>query len=135
MNKRERFSPPAVGGSSLLVIFAVLCMTVFALLTLSSVLAERRLADASAQAVTAYYEADRAAEAVFASLRQGQLPQQVTRENDIYTYTCVISDTQVLEVALRCSDGQWTVLRWQAAVTQQGTEEGYIDVWDGETES
>jgi len=135
MNKRERFSPPAVGGSSLLVIFAVLCMTVFALLTLSSVLAERRLAEASAQAVTAYYEADRAAEAIFAALRQGQLPEQVTRENEIYTYTCAISDTQVLEVALRCSDGQWTVLRWQATVTEHAAEEEYIDVWDGETES
>lgn len=37
MNERQRFSPPAVGGSSLLVIFAVLCLTVFAMLSLSTV--------------------------------------------------------------------------------------------------
>ena len=27
MNKKESFSPPAVGGISLLVVFAVLCLT------------------------------------------------------------------------------------------------------------
>ena len=34
--KRETFSPPAVGGISLLVAFAVLCLTVFALLSLTT---------------------------------------------------------------------------------------------------
>ena len=37
MNKKERFSPPAVGGVSLLVVFAVLCLTIFALLGLATV--------------------------------------------------------------------------------------------------
>ena len=31
-NRNDRFSPPAVGGISLLVAFAVLCLTIFALL-------------------------------------------------------------------------------------------------------
>lgn len=34
MNKKESFSPPAVGGISLLVVFAVLCLTIFGLLSL-----------------------------------------------------------------------------------------------------
>ena len=42
MDKRESFAPPAVGGSCLLVIFAELCLTVFALLSLSTVQAEGR---------------------------------------------------------------------------------------------
>ena len=33
----HRFSPPAVGGSSLLISFAVLCFTIFALLALETV--------------------------------------------------------------------------------------------------
>ena len=49
----KRFAAPAVGGSSLLVIFAVLCLTVFALLGLSTVRADGRLSDASAKAVSA----------------------------------------------------------------------------------
>ena len=52
MEDKKRFSPPVVGGSSLLVIFAVLCLTVFALLSLSTVRADVRLSEASAQAVS-----------------------------------------------------------------------------------
>ena len=43
MDERRDSFPPAVGGSSLLVIFAVLCLTVFALLTLSTAAADSRL--------------------------------------------------------------------------------------------
>jgi len=53
MRKREQSAVPAVGGSSLLVIFAVLCLTVFALLGLSAVQAYGRLSEASVQAVSA----------------------------------------------------------------------------------
>ena len=41
MNNRK-IAPPMVGLSSLLVIFAVLCLTVFAVLSLSTVRADRR---------------------------------------------------------------------------------------------
>ena len=102
MGEKERFSPPAVGGSSLLVIFAVLCLTVFALLGLSGVQAGGRLSDASAQAVSAYYDADCRAEEILAALRQGVVMEGVRREADgIYAYTCPISDTQALEVRVR----------------------------------
>ena len=46
-NTNRRFTPPMVGGSSLLVIFAVLCLTIFTLLTLSTVQADTRLSEAS----------------------------------------------------------------------------------------
>ena len=71
MNKKESFSPPAVGGISLLVVFAVLCLTIFGLLSLATVQADGRLADASAQAVTDYYAADCEAQAILARLLSG----------------------------------------------------------------
>ena len=58
MDKGKGFSPPAIGGASLLAVFAVLCLTVFVLLSLTTVEADRRLAEAAAQAVTDYYAAD-----------------------------------------------------------------------------
>lgn len=36
MRNEQRFSPPAVGGISLLTVFAVLCLTIFALLSLTT---------------------------------------------------------------------------------------------------
>lgn len=133
MRKRERFSPPAVGGSSLLVIFAVLCLTVFALLGLGSVLAEKRMADAAAHTVAAYYEADCQAEEIFARLRNGEIVKGVHQEENYYRYTCFISQNQQLEVELLRENGGWEILRWQAVAQVELTEEDSPAVWDGGT--
>lgn len=132
--ERERFSPPAVGASSLLVIFAVLCLTVFALLSLSTVRADVRLADASARAVSDYYAADCAAQEILARLRAGETPVGVTQADGVYFYTCPISDSQELEVAVAVApDGaDWTVLRWQAVPAGDWAADEGLDLWDGE---
>ena len=128
--KKERISPPAIGGSSLLVIFAVLCLTVFALLSLSTVQAEKRLSDAAAEAVAAYYEADLEAERIFARLRAGEIVSGVREENGSVMYTCSISENQTLEVELRKEEDGWTVVRWQAvARTEEASRT--LPVWDG----
>ena len=114
MSKKERFTIPAVGGSLLLSIFAVLCLTVFAFLCLSTVLASKRLNDASVNAVVSYYEADYEAEEIFARLRQGEIPEGVKVDGGSYCYDCRISKTQVLRVeVLRLKNG-WSVEKWQA---------------------
>lgn len=131
MREKARFSMPVVGGSSLLVIFAVLCLTVFALLSLSTVQAYGRLADASAKAVTDYYAADVQAEVIFARLRSGERPEEVTQSGDRYFYTCSVSDTQELQVELLREEGGWRVLRWQAvSIGATGTAQN-LPVWDG----
>lgn len=119
MKKTNTFSPPMVGGSSLLVIFGVLCLIIFTLLALGTVRADSRLSDASAQSVQAYYEADLQAQTIFAQLRAGQLPEGVTRQDTVYCYRCPISDTQELVVELENRDGTWSVLRYQSVSTLQ----------------
>lgn len=129
---------PVTGGSSLLVILAILCFTVFTLLALSTAQADNRLAEASAKAVTYYYAADFEAEQTLAKLRQGVIPENVQVKDNVYSYTCPISDTQVLfvEVMLETpesdthtdaatsdtatsdvSSDAWRILRWQAFST------------------
>ena len=131
MAKKQRLSVPVVGGSSLLVIFAVLCMTVFALLSLSTVQADGRLNQASVEAVSEYYAADTKAEEIFARLRQGEIPPEVTETNGIYTYDCPISENQALHVEVQKTAEGWKILRWQAVVTAEW-EEGALNLWDGE---
>ena len=132
----KRFSAPAVGGSSLLVIFAVLCLTVFALLGLSTVQADGRLSGASAEAVSAYYAADCRAEAILARLRAGELlegvEETVTPEGRTCAYTCPISDTQTLAVEVRLEGADYTVLRWQAVSAADWTADETLDLWDGD---
>lgn len=131
VGKKQRFSPPAVGGSSLLVVFAVLCLTVFALLSLSTVQANRQLAETSASSVRAYYEADCRAEEILAQLRSGQRPDGVSAEKDEYWYTCPISDTQALQVRVRLEGAEWSVLQWQAVSTVDWEADQGLDLWDG----
>ncbi len=145
--RQTKASVPVVGGSSLLVIFAVLCLTVFALLTLSTVQADLRLADLSAQAVSGYYQADVQAQTILARLRRGddpgdtafdveivgdeQTPAALDRSYLIYSYTCPISETQELSVSVRMDDDRYTILRWQAVSTLDWQADENIEVWDG----
>ena len=122
-----------IGATSLLVIFAVLCMTVFALLGLSSVRADKYLSDVRTDAVSAYYAADCQAEEILARLRGGEQPQGVTLEDGIYRYVCPISPTQELQVAVQSED--WTVLCWQAVTTASWQADDSLTVWDGSEDS
>lgn len=130
MKKRERLSPPALGGSSLMVIFAVLCLTVLALLSVSTVQAESRLAEASHRGVSEYYAADLEAETIFARLRSGERVPGVTEAGGIYRYRCSISEHQTLYVELQKNEASWTVLRWQAVAHPEEASET-LPVWNG----
>lgn len=135
--ERERFSPPALGGGSLLTVFAVLALTVFALLSLSTVRADVRLGDAAASAVADYYEADGKAQAALACLRTGRpLPADITVYPDgaenIYSYAVPISDKQELQVSVQISEKDYKILRWEAVRTEDWVPDGGLDVWDGE---
>lgn len=137
MNDKRSFSPPVVGGSSLLVIFAVLCLTIFALLSLSTVQADGRLADASAQAVSSYYAADCQAEEILARIRAGQLPEGVEDAGGgLYRYAVPISDTQELRVTVTYfTPDDYRVIQWQAASIADWTPDESLGVWDGEEEA
>jgi len=143
--KKSSFSPPALGGASLLVIFAVLALTIFALLSLSTVRADGRMSEASAQAVQDYYAADCKAQAVLAWLRTGEgepdVPEDLTtttsvseysgRSETVHAYTIPISETQELQVEVRVDGANdYEILRWQAAPVGDWEVDEGIELWD-----
>lgn len=132
MSRRKKISFTSVGGSSILTIFAVLCFIVFALLTLSTAKADRRLADKSADAVTAYYAADTQAEEILASLRGGTVPEGVRTEADgTYSYSCPIGDSQELQVRVQIQGDACKVLEWKKTYTGQWKADDSIEVYGG----
>ncbi|MDO4482141.1 MAG: hypothetical protein Q4C14_05370 [Bacillota bacterium] len=130
---------PVTGISSLLVIFAVLCLVVFSVLTISTVKADEKLADRTVNSVVKYYEAEGNAEKTLALLRQGEIPDGVTRKGtagdgyEIFGYECRISDTQKIEIEVEVKDGDYRILRWQSVYDAGWKADESIDVWDGET--
>ena len=139
MAEKRKFSPPVVGGSSLLVIFAVLCLVIFALLSLSTVSADMRLAEKSRDFVTEYYAADCEAERVLAALRDGKTPEGVaveeTEEGNLCRYQIEISPEQSLAVEVVVAEDRYELLRWQVVSTAEFETDNTIKVWDGTFEN
>lgn len=132
MSRRDRNTQqPTIGGSSLIVTFAVLCLTVFSLLGLSTVRADQRLADVSANAVADYYEAELQAETILSELRSGNIPDGVSKNGDVYSYMCPISDTLSLQVEVRVENSDWEILCWRTVTTLEWTESDSLNVWNG----
>lgn len=134
--KKDRFSVPPIGASSLLSAFAVLCLVVFALLALSTVRSDERLSDASLQATKDYYAADCQAQEILARLRNGETVEGVETEGQggyvVLRYTVPISDAQELQVEIgQHPDLSCEVLRWQAAPTEEWVGNDDLDLWDG----
>ena len=130
MKNQEKLSVPATGGTSLLVIFAVLCLVIFALLSLNTVLAERRISEASAHAAADWYAADLEAQEVFARLRTGEQVPGVVQTGEKYTYSVPVSQHQTLLVTVQKTESGWEVLSWYA-VAHPEDGDATLPVWQG----
>jgi hypothetical protein len=79
--RTEEMSPPTlVGVSSLLVIFSVLCLAVFAMLSLSTVQMDRRLLGNTVNSVRERAEAEVKAQEILGRLRAGEVPEEAVQE-------------------------------------------------------
>lgn len=153
--------PLFVGGSFLLVIYATVCMTMIAILSLSTVKAHSKNTLIALESVVDYYDADSDAEEFLAILREGvsrgvflekedensvleetakqfaidDLQVEVTGKQALYLYSTPISDTQVLSVIVRLySDGNYEILQWKEMSTKEWKPEKYIKVYGADRE-
>lgn len=133
------------GAVSLVMIFCVLCLAVFAVLTLATADREAKLTAVTAQNAADYYAADAAAVEIVAALRDGRtLPMDVEIEHVFSEYadgpaqtaafSVPVGEDQTLRVEVQLMDkGQKTckILRWQTEYTGEWEPEEYMDLWDG----
>ena len=129
---KDNSSISMLGGISLLLIFAVLCLTVFAVLSLSTAKAGDQLSLSSERSVQAYYAADTEAQEILAALRRGDYIDGVEEDDSVYSYSCQINERTRLFVDVRIEEPDYEILRWQVGVNQSMIEENWL-VWDGES--
>lgn len=127
---KEDFSISTLGGTSLMMIFAVLCLTMFAVLSLSTAKAGDQLSASAQEAVQAYYAADNEAEEILCALRRGEYRAEVEAEGDVYSFRCPINDRLSLYVSVELQGDSYRVLRWQASVDESMIDETQ-ELWDG----
>lgn len=122
---------PAIGGTSLLVIFSVICLSVFSVLSLISAQSGQRLAEKNAASAAGYYQADTSAEQIFAQLRSGADHEAVIWSGNQCSYAVPISPHQTLLVQLQTSQHGWTVQKWQVYSHMDTDNANSLPVWDG----
>jgi len=140
-----------VGTVSLVLIFAVLCLTVFAVLTLSTANAEKTMANRTADFITSYYNADTNATIITAhileSYRSGNFPEEgdidasffgvplTAKQNDsdiLYvSFIYKVNDVLNLSVKLRLSEEREMVLEWRLVSSLDWEVDDTLPVWDG----
>lgn len=135
-----------VGSASIVMIFAVLCLTVFSTLSFVTANHERKLAEKSALAVQQYYEADWQCEELYQQIIQclqsgGGIEQlealvvQVEEADGVQyvNYAADIDAEQQLQVCLAIwPDGSVQTKQWKVVATREWEYDDGIAVWDGE---
>ena len=124
------------GAVSLVMIFCVLCLSVFSVLTLATADRERRLSEMTARNAEEYYRADHDATVIAAALRDGNplphdLDVEIIWDGDTASFLLPMGDSMGLDVALSVYDGAYEILRWQTVYTGSWEPEDYLNLWDG----
>jgi hypothetical protein len=133
-----------VGSASIVLVFAVLCLTVFSLITFIIANNDKALVDAQAQLVVGYYNADTLAEYIAAEIAAADsLPDRIRnieivsgQDNEtgakIASFACPISDNKELYVRLGISGDSYDILSWRMRDTDEWVINDSMEVWLGE---
>ena len=135
-----------VGSASIVLVFAVLCLTVFSLITLVVAGNNKALVDAESQLVMGYYEADTLAEQIVAEIAQADAIPDRIRGIEILPsfdfesgaecayFFCPISDNKELYVRLAIGDDSRDILSWRMWDTGDWVVDDSLNVWQGQDE-
>lgn len=121
-----------VGSVSLILIFCVLCLTIFALLTLSSARSENALARKLAVSVENFYAADIEAlevcDELRAALSGGDMPDEVrdlkityldSEEGFIVGFAAPIDDNRSISVTAEFADDGLEIVSWKEVASDE----------------
>jgi hypothetical protein len=127
------------GSASIVLVFAVLCLTIFALITLASAENDKAMSNAEAKLVKGYYQADTLAELILSDIIEAMpIPDIVRgieieskRQDDIYivTFSCPISDRKELYVQVAVYDDYYYILAWHMRNTVKWEADPGLPVW------
>lgn len=136
-----------VGSVTIVVIFTVTCLTIFALLSLSTARSEQKLSLKSAEAVTAYYAADNAATRkvnALAELNGVGMNDQPQAAKDlgmdiaqsdagmVYSFTESVDDSSTLSVRFLISQDKTRILEWKVVNAADWLPDNTLPVWTGD---
>lgn len=133
-----------VGSASIVLVFAVLCLTIFSLITFVVAGNDKALVEAKAEMVTGYYKADALAEQIFVDLLALDSMPEVKHGVEIHTgwdeelgiettyFYSPISEDKALFVNFTVNnDGTYYILSWRMHDMYEWQYDGSINIWAG----
>jgi len=132
-----------VGSASIVLVFAVLCLTVFSLITYVVAANDKALVDNEAQLVIGYFHADYMAESIVAEiLSSDSIPPEIQgveihSELDFYsnakiiTFSSPISDVLALFVRIALHDDSYEILSWRLYNSAEWQYDAGLNIWPG----
>lgn len=119
------------GAVTLVMIFCVLCMAVFASLTLMTARREASLTELTARRAQEYYEADRLATEKVAALARGERPEDVKVSGETASFTVPAGGSQQLQVQVCLGESGCSIEKWAAVYVGDWETDDSIEVWGG----
>lgn len=154
MAEKSSRNKVSIGASSLILIFIVLCMATFGLLSLSSAQGDLKLARRNADAVKGYYEADNKGQqwlkdvdgVLMEEMGKGQDSAQCSLEikdrlGDLYDRETGLISTDIpmdrgrslrIELVLVCGEKRYEVKSWYVYNSEEYEIDTSMPVWGGE---
>ena len=133
-----------IGSASVVMVFAVLCLTVFALISYTAAGNDKALSDVEAYLVKNYYEADTLAECILAELLAADtIPDSIRGVNieaqwdpeleaETAEFSCTISDEKELYVKMAFYVDSYDILSWRMRDTGTWLIDDDLPVWPGD---
>jgi len=133
-----------VGSASIVLVFAVLCLTIFSLITFVVAGNDKALVDAKVHLVSGYYEADALAEQILVDILKADAVPETIRGVDIYSewneeletdttyFFCSVSDIKALYVNFVIRDDSFDILSWRMWDTDEWEFDDSLNVWSGD---
>lgn len=132
-----------IGSASMALMFAVLCLVVFALISYSAAGNDRVLADTEAELVKGYYEADALAEQITAELLAARtIPESLcgveifagwddTMAAGTAEFSCPVSGRKELYVKIAVREDSYDILSWRMQDAGEWRADENLPVWPG----
>ena len=123
--KKVSYPPINIGTSFMLVIFILLCMVSFAILSLSSALRDYDYSKQTADRTTAYYEACNEAEEIYANI------EKENHTEDSIEYSVPMNENEHLQVTLKRrsdTENNYFIHSWLQISTKEWTADPTLPV-------
>ena len=131
-------SKSGIGSASIVLVFTVLCMTIFTVISLVPALIGQTLIESEVELVQSFYAADTLAEQTLAEiLASPTVPESVlgvaitSGQGGRVSFTIPIAQTKMLYVAVRIEGEHYEILTWQMYETRYWEADDDWGVWLG----